>query len=138
VPLAPRPSCVAALLPQDIGFSPLPKGINAAVRRSAHPLLNGLNTSDFYWLRGDQPTCPLGGPAIALADPQAAVVLTEPALLVAIPLGKGMILIDQVAWDQAATAEAERATRIVSNLARNLGAGSASAAPSATAGRTST
>ena len=117
---------VAALLPWLPGFAPLPKGINSAVCRGASPFLAGLGSSDLYWARGEgagKPTAPIGGPVVVPPALDAAVLLTEPALLVAVPLGKGWVLIDQLAWDGALAAETERCTRLVAALARNLGAG---------------
>lgn len=114
---------VAALLPWTPGFAPLATGDLSAARRSDHHLINGLGTSDLAWLRNGKATAPLGGPAIIPPSESVAVTLTEPALLVAVPLGKGVILIDQLAWDAAHAVETERVNRIVSCLARNLGAG---------------
>jgi beta-galactosidase len=117
---------VAALLPWTPGFAPLPQGTAGAVRRSNHPLIAGLGSSDLYWARGhggSKPTAPLGGPVIVPPTLHSAALLTEPALLVAVPVGKGWVLIDQFAWDQALVAETVRVTRLVSCLARNVGAG---------------
>jgi beta-galactosidase len=114
---------VAGLLPWTPGFAPLAAGDMGAARRSNHRLLAGLGTADFAWSRSRKRTAPLGGPALVLPSEGAATVLLEPALLVAVPLGKGVVLIDQLAWDGAVSAESERVTRIVSCLARNVGAG---------------
>lgn len=115
---------VTALLPWRPTFAPLPTGLNSAVCRGSSPLLAGLGSSDFYWVRGgNKPTTPIGGPVVVTPTLDAALLLTEPALLLAAPLGKGWVLIDQLAWDGALAAETERSTRLVSALARNLGAG---------------
>jgi beta-galactosidase len=114
---------VAALLPWTPGFAPLPPGTLGAVRRGDHAFAAGLGSSDLYWARGGKTTAALGGPVLSTPTLQAAVVLTEPALLVAVPVGQGWVLVDQFAWDQALSAETERVTRLVSCLARNLGAG---------------
>lgn len=114
---------VAALLPWTPGFAPLTAGDMGAARRSDHRLISGLGAADFAWSRSRKATAPLGGPAMILPSDGAAVTLIEPALLVALPLGKGVVLIDQLAWDAALVVETERVTRIVSCLARNLGAG---------------
>ncbi len=117
---------VAGLLPWTPGFVPLAKEVVGAVRRGEHPFLAGLSSGDFYWARGaggSQPTTSLGGPVLLPPTLGAAVLLVEPALLAVVPVGQGWILIDQLGWDQALAAETERATRIVSCLARNLGAG---------------
>ncbi|MHB1155909.1 MAG: glycoside hydrolase family 2 TIM barrel-domain containing protein [Phycisphaerales bacterium] len=121
---------IAALLPWTPGFAPLPKGVNYGARRGDDPLMDGLGHSDFYWCRTAKrtPTCPLGGPVIVPPTLQSAEILMEPALLLAVPVGKGTILIDQLSWEQAMTCETQRATRIVSCLARNLGAGFSAAA----------
>lgn len=117
---------VANLLPWKPGFAPLAKNQLGAIVRGTHALTAGLGNGDLYWARGDAPkatTTPLGGPVIVPPTLDTAVLLTEPALLVAVPVGKGWILIDQFAWDQALSIETERATRLVSCLARNAGAG---------------
>lgn len=117
---------VARLLPWKPGFAPLPQGQLGALIRGQHALTAGLGHGDLYWARGDaakDTTTPLGGPLIVPPTIDTAVLLTEPALLVAVPVGKGWILIDQFAWDQALSVETERATRLVSCLARNAGAG---------------
>ena len=114
---------VASLLPWTPGFAPLAESDLVAARRADHRLINGLGTADFAWSRVKKATAPLGGPVLVPPSEGAAVILLEPALLVAVPLGKGVILIDQLAWDGAESAETERVTRIVSCLARNLGAG---------------
>jgi len=88
-----RPVAVGRMLPWTPGFAPLAAGDMSAARRSDHHLINGLGTSDFAWLRNGKATAPLGGPAIIPPSEGAAVTLTEPALLVAVPLGKGVILI---------------------------------------------
>lgn len=114
------------LLPWKPGFAALAKNTVGAIRRSDHALLGGISSGDLYWARGPgsgKATVPLGGPVLVPPRLDAAVLLTEPALLIAVPLGKGWILIDQLAWDQALAAETERVTRIVSCLARNAGAG---------------
>jgi beta-galactosidase len=119
-------SAVQELLPWKPGFAPLPTNNFGAIRRSQHPLIAGLSTADFFWARGSFPrvsTTPLGGPVIVPPHLDAAVLLTEPALLVAVPLGKGWVLIDQLALSQAMAIETERTLRIVSCLARNIGAG---------------
>ncbi|MCY3023640.1 MAG: hypothetical protein NTW87_32065, partial [Planctomycetota bacterium] len=117
---------VAALLPWTPAFAPLAPGMVGAVRRSDHPLLAGLGSADLYWARGDsggKPTAPLGGPALIPPNLDAAVLLTEPAVLAAVPVGKGWVLVDQLGWDKALAVETERVTRLVSCLARNAGAG---------------
>ncbi len=114
---------VAALLPWSPGFAPLAAGDLGAAKRAEHRLISGLSTADFAWSRGKKATAALGGPALIPPTDGAAVTLIEPALLMAVPLGKGVLLLDQLAWDGAETAETERVTRIVSSLARNLGAG---------------
>ncbi len=116
-------SGVASLMPWKPGFVPLDGKERGAARRADHRLIAGLGTADFAWSRGDKITAPLGGPALVPPGEGAAIVLLEPALLLAVPMGKGMVLVDQLAWDQAFSAEAERVNRIVSCLARNLGAG---------------
>jgi beta-galactosidase len=116
---------IAAILPWKPSFAPLAKGTVGVIRRVNHPLIAGLGSGDFYWARGNEAkaTTPIGGPVLAPPTLDAAVLLTEPALLVAVPLGKGWVLVDQLAWDKALAPETERATRIVSCLARNAGAG---------------
>ncbi|MCK6490751.1 MAG: LamG domain-containing protein [Planctomycetes bacterium] len=118
---------VAGLLPWTPGFAPLAKDAVAAARRSDHPLIAGIASADLYWARGGgsrrKSTAPLGGPAVVPPALDAAVVLTEPGLLVAVPVGKGTVLIDQLNWDGGLSAELERATRIAAGLARNCGAG---------------
>jgi beta-galactosidase len=117
---------LAALLPWVPAFVPLGQDVHGAIRRGDHPLLAGIGSGDLFWARGSgngKPTCPLGGPVVVPPALDAAALLTEPALLVAVPVGKGWVLIDQLAWEGALAAETERATRLVSALARNLGAG---------------
>jgi beta-galactosidase len=109
---------VAALLPWKPGFLPLDKAANGAVRRGDHPLLAGIGSGDLHW-----PSTPLGGPVVVPPSLDAAVQLTEPALLAAVPVGRGWVLIDQLGWEQTLASETERGTRLASALARNLGAG---------------
>ncbi|MDP3849142.1 MAG: glycoside hydrolase family 2 TIM barrel-domain containing protein [Luteolibacter sp.] len=118
---------VAVLLPWVPGFTDLPKDVLGATRRdSTTSILAGIGSGDLYWARGGgggKATTPLGGPVVVPPNHDAAVQLTEPALLLAVPVGMGCVLIDQFAWDTALAAETERCTRLVSALARNLGAG---------------
>jgi beta-galactosidase len=125
---------VQALLPWKPTFAPLPKDVNGAIRRASHPLADGLGSGDLYWARGPmnwdrglggdgKPTVPLGGPVVIPPTLDGAVLLTEPELLLAVPVGKGWVLIDQLGWDRGLAAETERVTRIAACLARNAGAG---------------
>lgn len=119
---------VAALLPWLPSFTELPKDVLGVVRRDPTTAsLAGIGSGDLYWARGGgreaKATTPLGGPVVVPPALDAAVQLTEPALLLQVPLGKGYVLIDQFAWDTALAAETERCTRLVSALARNLGVG---------------
>ncbi|OGV74814.1 MAG: hypothetical protein A3K18_14985 [Lentisphaerae bacterium RIFOXYA12_64_32] len=116
-------TAVAPLLPWQPEFAALPKGALGCVRRGEHPFTAGIGSSDLYWARGGKATASLGGPGLTTPGLHAAVLLTEPALLVAVPVGKGWVVIDQFAWDKALAAETERVTRLVSCLARNIGAG---------------
>jgi beta-galactosidase len=116
---------VQALLPWKPGFAPLGK-VHGAMLRVPDPLAAGLGSGDLYWGRGPnggKPTAPLGGPVVVPPALDAAVLISEPALLLAVSVGKGRVLIDQLAWDQALAVETERVTRIVSCLARGTGAG---------------
>ena len=127
-------SGVEALLPWKPAFAPLAKDLNGAVRRTSHPLADGIGSSDLYWARGPgkgKPTIPLGGPVVVPPTLDGAVLLTEPALLLAVPVGKGWVLIDQLGWDQGLAVETERVTRIAACLARGAGAGFRSPADSA-------
>ncbi|MCK6487906.1 MAG: cellulase family glycosylhydrolase [Planctomycetes bacterium] len=116
---------VAALLPWTPGFAPLPAGTWGLSRCSDQALIQGLLCSDFHWARGPErarkPTAPLGGPVLVPPALGAAVALTEPALLSAVPCGKGWILVDQLAWEGAMAVESERVVRVVSTLVRNAG-----------------
>jgi beta-galactosidase len=117
---------VQALLPWKPTFVPLLKDTNGAIRRGSHPLADGIGSSDLYWARGPgkgNATMPLGGPVVIPPTLDGAVLITEPALLLAVPVGKGWVLIDQLAWDKGLAVETERVTRIVACLARGAGAG---------------
>jgi beta-galactosidase len=117
---------VAALLPWTPEFAPLPENTPGAIRRGNHKFADGLGSGDLYWARGSHGgkiTAPLGNSVIIPPELDAAVLLTEPALLVAVPVGQGWVLLDQFAWDKALSIETERVTRLVSCLARNIGSG---------------
>ena len=115
------------LLPWRPAFTPLAPEIHGAARRGESPLLAGIGNSDLLWAHGGPldgtPTTPLGGPVLVPPALDAAEQLTDPTLLLAIPVGKGVVLIDQLAWEGTLGAETEHGTRLVSALARNLGAG---------------
>ncbi|MBN8523838.1 MAG: hypothetical protein J0M02_00735 [Planctomycetes bacterium] len=116
-------SAATALLPWQPRLVPLPAGRVGAAVRIRDPLADGIGTADLYWAREGASTASLGGPGIEAPVADHAVAITDPPLLVAVPLGRGRILIDQLAWDRAAAAEPERIARIAGCLAHNIGAG---------------
>ncbi len=116
----------AILLPWAPTFNELPKNVVGVTRRDNLSIsLGGVGSGDMYWARGPmgsaKATTPLGGPIVVPPSLDAAKLLTEPALLLTVRVGKGYVLIDQLSWDLALAAETERSTRLVSSLARNLG-----------------
>ncbi|MFA6291731.1 MAG: glycoside hydrolase family 2 TIM barrel-domain containing protein, partial [Victivallales bacterium] len=126
-------SATAPLLPFMPELATLDPKLTAAVRISDSPLMDNLSSADFLWakinlwnrggyLDGSVPTAKLGLFTLRLPDLQSGEALLEPALLVAIPAGKGQVLFDTLAWDGASSTEGERVIRIVSALAMNQGA----------------
>jgi len=124
---------VAALLPFKPEMKPYDPSVQAATLRSRHPWLDSLASYDFFWTklnlgaRGDifnqaQATARLGGEVLQAPTVQAVEPLLEPALLQRIPVGKGAILFDTLAWPEALGAENQKVTRIAASLAANLGA----------------
>ncbi len=123
---------VAGLFPFKPRLTEFDKSIQAAARRSRDPLLNNLSTYDFFWTKinigarkdyfqNARPTARLGTHALQLPSLQAGEALTTPALLVKIPCGKGTILFDGLAWEQALGAETDKVSRIVASLVHNMG-----------------
>jgi len=124
---------VAPLLPFKPELAAIDPKLTTAVRVSDSSLMDNLSSADFMWakldlwnrggfLSGSVPTAKLGTHILRLPGLDAGELLVEPGLLVAIPAGKGRVLFDTLAWEEACTAEGERVTRIVSALAMNLGA----------------
>ena len=124
---------VAALFPFTPVLRPYDRTVCSAARRSEDPWINNLSSQDFFWTKIDlearkdyfgaaQPTALLGGEVLQLPTVQSGVRLIEPALLVKVPVGKGAILFDTLAWDKALGAETEKVTRIAASLSSNLGA----------------
>lgn len=130
------PETVGAVAPL-LAFRPelvaLDPKLTTAVRLSDSPLMDNLSSGDFLWakldlwtrggfLAGSVPTAKLGSHVLCLPSVDAGEPLLEPALLVAIPAGKGQLLFDTLAWENASATEGERVIRIVSALAMNQGA----------------
>ncbi len=124
---------VAALFPFKPEMEPMDQKIHAAIRRSNDPLMNNLSSFDFSWNRielgarwnwfdNSHPTAKLGTETLRLPTLDDSIPLIEPGLLVKVPVGKGTILFDSLAWDKAIGAESERVARITASLAGNLGA----------------
>jgi len=94
-----------------------------------HPLLSGLSNEELYWK--EPHFCPgpdRGASLERIADfvcrplePTKGVELTRPATLVVFPRGKGLIIIDQLRWDEALTSVPELASRLVCMLLTNVG-----------------
>jgi beta-galactosidase len=124
---------VASLFPFKPEMEPVDQKVHIAVRRSDDPLMSNLSSFDFCWTRMDLetrwnffeaslPTAKLGTESLRIPSLEMGVALTEPRLLVKIPVGKGIILFDSLAWDKAIGAESERVARITASLSANLGA----------------
>ena len=124
---------VAGLFPFKPELKPRDASVQSAIRRSEDPWVNNLSSQDFFWTKIDlearndyfgaaQPTAPLGGEVLQLPTVQAGVRLTEPALLVRVPVGQGALLFDTLTWEKALGSETDKVTRLVSSLASNLGA----------------
>jgi hypothetical protein len=125
---------VADLFPFKPQLAKYDPSVRGAIRRSNDPLIDNLSSFDFSWVHfevGDsnswsqwtkcEPTAQLGGEVLLPPVLQPGNKLVEPALLVKVPVGKGMILFDNVFWEGALGAEADKVARIVGSLAANLG-----------------
>lgn len=124
---------LAPLLPFKLEMTPADPKIHIAARRSSDPLMNNLSSFDFCWTRMDagfrwnffeasSPTAKLGTELLQLSALDVGTPLLDPGFMVKIPVGKGTILFDSLAWDKAFGAESERVLRIVAGLAGNMGA----------------
>jgi len=124
---------VAPLLPFKPVLVPADPKVFIAIRRSSDPLMDNLSSFDFCWARvnletrwnyfeNSLATAKLGAETLRLPTLDVATALTSPAFLVKIPVGKGTILFDTLAWDKALGSESERVARIVASLSANLGA----------------
>lgn len=126
---------VAALFPEGARLVPAPKEILAGEPVSAHPFVRGLSAFDLAWYRRSwMPGHSLFENAALQAKAGDWVLetewfdgtaerLTAPAFLAAIPRGKGRILMDTLLWEKATEKEPEKAMRVCSLLATNLGCG---------------
>ncbi|NOY80648.1 MAG: hypothetical protein GXP31_06545 [Kiritimatiellaeota bacterium] len=123
----------APLLPFPPEVRPIDKTVQSVVRRSSSSVLDGLCSGDFFWTKVDlaarmgffqrgAPSARIGRWELVIANPQRVEALTAPILLARIPVDKGMVLFDNVEWENALSYEARRASRVVCSLARNLGA----------------
>ena len=122
---------IAKLLPFKARMVACDSTVPGAARRSNDPLMNNLNSGDFFWshidfgssdfMTGGKITAKLGKETLVLPNIQAGQELMAPALMTKIPAGKGFVLFDTLAWEDAQGAEADKSTRIVSALASNLG-----------------
>ena len=124
---------VESLFPFRPVLKPRDTTVQSAVRRSNDPWINNISSQEFFWTKIDlearddyfgaaKPTAPLGGEVLQLPTVQSGVRLTEPALLVRVPVAKGALLFDTLTWEKALGSETDKVTRLVSSLASNLGA----------------
>ncbi len=107
--------------------------IQALARRADARVLNGLSTADFFWTEVNigaragyfaegKPLASIGRYELVPPTVQSARILTDPAVLTEIPVGKGSVLFDTLPWEQALAARGPSVMRIVSAIASNLGA----------------
>lgn len=124
-------SKAAALLPFKPVLAKKPAGVEGAVVRSDDPLMDGLANFDFFWYRGTTGNHGrVTGKVVAktgdwiLETPWGgdAEKLIAPAFLTKIKSGKGTVLFDTLRWENATSSETDKALRIASLLAHNLGA----------------
>ena len=119
----------AQLVPDGIDLEP--KATSEAVIVAPRGLAAGLSNADL-WLRrgysGEGPTAEttamtnlIWNAVTGFERADGAESFLEPAGLVACPLGKGTIAIDQLLWEDVYPRDERRAKRIISTLATNLG-----------------
>ncbi|HEY3332751.1 MAG TPA: glycoside hydrolase family 2 TIM barrel-domain containing protein [Capsulimonadaceae bacterium] len=122
---------VAALFPFKPELAPIDKTVLSAARRSDDPWMDGLSSFDFSWCRNEvdadgwfsnaQSTASIGKFALVQQNLGVATRLIEPGMLWKIPVGKGAILFDTLPWENAFGSELDKAMRIASTLALNIG-----------------
>ena len=124
---------MAELLPFKPVLEKTDPYFKTAVRMSDSALMDNLSSADFAWaildldsrgdntgLKGAKSTAKLGDYTLALPMLDAGDPLLAPALWVDVPVAKGHLLFDTLAWENAFDTEGERVIRIVSALALNM------------------
>ena len=124
---------ISALLPAGTKLDPAPKEYPAPMPVSSDPLISGISAFDLAWYRRSYMS---GNSLFQNITPYAksgswvlntgfytgiAEKLTSPAFLVKIKSGKGTILFDTLAWENATAKEPQKAMRTASVLLTNLG-----------------
>lgn len=113
------PAAATALNPLLPAATITPFDKNQVLRNGNSPLTTGLTAADLYWcsdyfnLSGSSK--PIGASQISLP---CATPLTIPALLVALPRGRGTLYVDQIRWLETGL---DKAARIGSTVLNNLG-----------------
>ncbi len=128
------PSTIAkaeGLLPFKPVLVKKPAGMDGAAVRSGDPLMNGIANFDFFWYRETtgghgrltkKIVAKTGDWILETPWGGDAEKLIEPAFLTKIQSGQGVVLFDTLRWENATSTETDKALRIASLLAYNLGA----------------
>ncbi len=123
-------SKAAPLFPFQPVLVKKPDGVEGAVVRSDAPLMNGLANFDFFWYRettgghgrlAKKVVAKTGDWILETPWNDDCEKLVSPAFLTTIKSGRGTLLFDTLRWENATSSETDKALRIVSLLAHNLG-----------------
>ena len=109
---------IEPVLGHDVALQP--SDVAHVLRRTTHPLLDGISNDDLFWKTPSGTHSILSARITGVAAGHGA--LTDPAGIVAVRVPTGTLILCTIRWDQALQALPQRAARLARTLLGNAGA----------------